>query len=108
MGTQVERRCHARQRVCRPVKLCCVDTGRYLTGQTCNVSASGALLEISDPLLGLTNGQRIAVGIAWNRKLMVLDSEHLVNSTVVRSLNIAGSRCVAIRFVGQKQLASSA
>ena len=108
MGTKVERRCHARQRVCRPVKLCCVDTGRYLTGRTCNISASGALLEVANDALAVTRGQRIAIGVAWNRKQMVLDSEHLVKATVVRNFDFAGCRKVAVRFVYQEQLARSA
>ena len=82
----------------RPAKLRCLQTGKYIAGQTRNVSATGALLEVDRPSL-LVRGQRIEVGIAWSRRNAVLRSgEDLVAATVVRSLGLGRIQHVAVQF----------
>jgi hypothetical protein len=99
-----ERRRDARIPIDRPVKLQCCVTGRYLRGRTDNLSSSGALLEIEHPSL-LVPGQRLRVGIAWNRGQVVLEQDDLAEATVVRSLGHGESQRVAVRFTQRQTLA---
>ena len=103
MTTQ-ERRRDARIPLSKPVKVQCAHTGRYLRGRTDNLSASGALLEIEHPSL-LVPGQRLKVGIAWNRSQTVLEQGGLAEAVVVRSLGHGESQRVAVRFAQRQTLA---
>jgi hypothetical protein len=102
-----ERRREARMPLARPMKLRCVETGRYLAGQTSNLSASGALLEVRHPSL-LVPGQRLQIGIAWGRGLAVIDSDQLAEATVVRSLALGSAQRVAVQFSHRQELALTA
>ena len=101
---RTERRRDARIPLSRPVKLRCIETGRYLAGQTDNLSASGALLEINHPSL-LVPGQRIQVGIAWGRGQAVIDSGSLAEATVVRSLGLGNVQRIAVQFSHRQEMA---
>lgn len=102
-----ERRKDARIPLARPVKLRCVDTGRYLAGQTDNLSASGALLEVNHPSL-LVPGQRLQVGIAWGRGQTVIDSGSLAEAIVVRSFGLGTTQRVAVHFSHRQEMALTA
>ncbi|MCE9592524.1 MAG: PilZ domain-containing protein [Planctomycetes bacterium] len=101
-----ERRRDARFTVARPVKLQCADTGRYLGGQTNNVSSSGVLLDVSHPSL-LVAGQRMRLGVAWTKGQAVLAAEQLTDCTVVRSIGIGSIQRVALMFDHPQQLAAT-
>lgn len=94
---QIERRCHARRPLERPVKLRCVHSGRYMAGRIKDISDNGALLEICQPSL-LVPGQEVEIGIVWDRRKAVLDSDHMLKGSVVRSLGMGGTQHVAIQF----------
>lgn len=102
-----ERRHHARRSVAQSVKVRCSDTGRYVTGHTCDISACGALLEIhkSSKLAG---GQHLELGIAWNPRQVLLGSTQLKGATVVRSFCHGPTQHVAVRFDQPMELAAVA
>jgi hypothetical protein len=104
MTTPHERRRDARLPLDRPVKVQCLHTGRYLAGHTCNLSTSGALVEIDHPSL-LIPGQRIKVGVAQTRQDVILKSEEMAQATVVRSMGHRGTQRVAIVFDQRQELA---
>ena len=104
---KIERRSCARRPVAAPVKLRCVQTGRYLAGQTLNVSATGALMAVYHPSK-LVHGQRLEVGIAWDPNSVVLQADQLFTATVVRSLAIDALQYVALRYDQPVELAASA
>ncbi len=103
---KTERRRDARVAVCRPVKLQCVESGRYLAGRTDNLSASGALLQVYHPSL-LVPGQRLRMGIAWTDRQAVLEADRLVDATVVRSRGHGGFQQVAVAFAHRQELAAA-
>ena len=100
-----ERRREARREVSQPVKVQCLETGRYLTGRTRNLSAGGALLEVLHPSL-LVPGQRLRVGVARNDRQALLTSSEMAEATVVRSLGLGGTQSVAVSFAHPQELAA--
>ena len=97
MITRKDRRQGRRHPISRPVKLRCLITGKYMVGRTCNISASGALLEIDQPSL-LISGQRLAVGVAWTRQQSLLYKDDMTHATVIRSLGLGRIQHVAVQF----------
>lgn len=97
MITRKDRRQGRRHPISRPVKLRCLITGKYMVGQTYNISSSGALLEIDRPSL-LINGQRLAVGVAWTRQQALLHEDDMAHATVIRSLGLGRIQHVAVEF----------
>ena len=81
----------------RPVKIQCVETGRFLPGHTCDVSPGGAMIEVKHPSL-LVPGQRVRVGISWTAQQMLLHADDMAEATVLRSLGQGGTQHVAIGF----------
>jgi len=102
-----ERRIDARVALERPVKVQCAVTGRYVSGQTDNLSRSGALVAVESPSL-FVPGQRLKVGIAWQRGQVVLDSREMADATVVRSFALGTHQHVALRFDRRQELAATA
>ena len=94
-----DRRRHPRRPAQRLVKLRCEDGAlRYRTARTCDLSAGGALLELSGPA-PLTAGQRLTLGIADPRAPAVLRRERMIRATIVRRESTAGgSPRLAVRF----------
>lgn len=101
--TTSDRRRDARISMDRPVKVQCVMTGRYLAGATCNVSATGALLQINNASL-LVQGQRLRVGFAWNNQMALISNDQMTEAVVVRSLGLGGTQHVALSFDQRQQL----
>ena len=103
----VDRRTSPRLAVARPAKLRCSQTGlRYLPGRTCNVSASGALVELGSAP-ALTAGDRVELAIAHDAGAGLLRPEHVVHATVVRSLGHGERRYLAVRFAQPVALAQA-
>lgn len=102
-----ERRRDARIALDCPVKVQCETTGRYLSGLTRDVSATGLLLEIHHPSL-LVQGQRLRVGIAWQGRSGLLASSQMLTATVVRSLGLGGKQHVALSFEERQSLSLAA
>jgi hypothetical protein len=104
MTTSQDRRRDARLPLDRPVKVQCLHTGRYLAGHTCNLSSSGALVEIDHPSL-LIPGQRIKVGVSQTKQDVILRAEEMTEATVVRSMGHRGTQRVAVMFDQRQELA---
>jgi len=103
----VERRRDTRFPVIRPVKLRCVDNGRFLAAKTSNLSATGALLELDGPAR-VTPGQRLELGIAWNAGQVLLNASTLTTATVIRTQHDDQQQRVALRFDHRQELAVTA
>lgn len=88
----------------RPVKVQCLITGRYVAGNTENVSAGGALLVVNHPSV-MVPGQRVRVGIADHPRAALLTQESFSDATVIRSLGMGGSQRLAIQFDQPQALA---
>ncbi len=99
-----DRRKFERLSVNRGVKLRCELTGRYLTGQTVDLSAGGAMIEVAHPSL-LVPGQRVR--FASEPAQPVIRSDDMLEATVVRCLGIGRRQRVAVQF-DQTQLALAA
>lgn len=92
-----ERRRDTRTPIDRPAKLRCVQTGKYYTAVTQDLSAGGALVEVHHPSL-LVSGQQVEIGIAWSNRQMLLARDELIPGVVTRSLGLGGKQHVAIQF----------
>jgi len=91
----------------RPVKIRCLNSGRYYGGKTCDVSSTGVMTQIETPSL-LVPGQRVEVGIAEHSRQAILSADQMKQATVVRSLGLDGIQRVAVQFDQAQQLAASA
>lgn len=107
MTTQSERRLDARSPVEKPLKLRCLESGRYLGGRTRNLSPGGALIEVSDPHR-FRPGQRVKLGIAWHRRQTVLDAHTLIEAVVKRNFALEGRHEIALEFVHRQEMAATA
>jgi len=102
-----ERRKDIRTPLVRPTKMRCRQTGNYYQGRTCNISDSGALIEIKHPSL-MVAGQSVQLGVAWTNRNMLLGNDQVIDATIVRSLGMAGQQRVAVLFDQRQQLAMTA
>jgi nitrous oxidase accessory protein NosD len=105
--TRTDRRREGRFALDRPVKVQCLETGRYLAGRTINVSPGGALVEVAHPSL-LVPGQRVKLGVSWVRQQAVLAARDMAEATVVRSLGLGPRQSVAVCFDQRQELAATA
>jgi hypothetical protein len=103
----IERRRNDRYPLVYPVKVRCMESGRYYSGKSVNLSTSGALLEMPQSPR-LRSGQRVQVGIAWSPREVILRSAFLIPATVVRDWHNDGTITVAIQFDQPQQLANAA
>ena len=92
-----DRRAHERTGVREPVKIYDADTGRFITGETVDVSAGG-LRGVVASLHRLSEGTRVEVAFGWSQGAIV-PKRDMVSSIVVRSFPLGGSRQeIAVRF----------
>lgn len=92
-----ERRRHARYTVVRPCKVRDCRTLVYSPGQTCDVSAGGALLRI-ERVRPVMPGDELEVAVAWTPGA-VLGSETMVKARVKRVMPIDHyHQAVALEF----------
>lgn len=101
-----ERRRFARQFVHQPVKVQCQLTGRYLAGQTEDLSAGGSRMWLQCPSL-LVPGQRVKVAIAGPAAGLLRGAD-MVDATVVRSLGDGRGQHLAVQFDHTLAMAQSA
>ncbi len=103
----VERRQYTRLRMDKPVKLYVEDTGKYLAGETLDVSAGGALLKLSHGGR-LSTGGRVRVGIAMNGRQAIIASDSMMDAVITRNLTHRDTQHVAVAFSRQLCLANTA
>ncbi len=98
------RRRNTRHTLDKAVKVLCLDTGKYISGSTLNISTTGALLKLNSPSL-LVPGQQIQIGISWTPSQTILNTKNLTNATVLRSLGHQATQHVALQFNPNHQIA---
>lgn len=98
-----ERRSEMRIPVTRPVKMRCMHTGKFMVGQTMNLSPGGMLVEVERPSL-LVAGQRLEMGISFEAPHGLIRSSDLLGGTVTRSAADGGSQRVAVQFDHRQSL----
>ena len=101
-----ERRRHPRYPHRAPAKLCDELTGKYLPGETLNLSASGALVRVQAPTR-LTPGRRVRLGIAPHASRSILRVNDMPWAVVRRCLGHDEAQHVAVEFVNTSQLAQA-
>lgn len=82
-------------------------TQKYLAGRTCNISSSGAMLELDHPSL-LVPGQRIHLGMDPTGRQALLSRKDMLQATIVRSFGMGYQQTVALIFDQRLSLAASA
>lgn len=93
-----ERRAHPRESLTRPCKLYVPRIGRYVSGQTSNLSEGGALVWL-DRDGGLEPGDSIFLGVAMLRRQVVLTSSQMHEARVERVMRTTDEIGVAARYV---------
>jgi len=108
MATPAERRREPRTELDLPAKLHDPVTGRYLPARSVNTSPSGAMLRIDWPA-HLHNGSTIRVAIASHQQQPVIESRHMQQAVVLRSLALGDTLHVAVRYAdaASQQLANA-
>ncbi len=93
-----ERRSEPRSTVDWPCKVYLPQSGRYVAGQTCNLSRSGALLRL-ERSVNLAVGETIYLGIACKRRQALIRRADMQPVTIQRVINTTDDRpAVAVRF----------
>jgi len=105
--TPRDRRLYPRVDAERPVKVQCVDTGRYLAARTRNFSAGGAMVDL-DRRASFVPGQRVRVGIAAAPDAAMMADSQLVEAIVVRTAPALGAPGLAVQFVKPVAVANAA
>jgi len=103
----IDRRVHPRQEIVKACKVYRRGTQRYVSAQTQDVSAGGALLEVRS-VRPMVPGERLDVGVAWSRSPILLE-DALKEARVVRVTPIEGDRHrVAVAFDELEEVAVAA
>lgn len=107
MAHPEDRRKHVRTGIERPCKVFHRASRQYLPAQTCNLSATGALIRV-DSAHAVTAGQEIGLAIAWSRRA-VLDSAAMTTARVVRVVSMVGRyQAIAVEFAQDQALGLAA
>ncbi len=97
----LNRRACERRDYDRPCKLARHGAARFAAGRTINLSSSGALLEVEEPV-NVEPGQIVEVGIQWCRGGLMRQAA-LIPSRIVRMhCSPEGTRHIAVQFVSPK------
>ena len=102
--TNSERRQYPRVRMDKPVKLYVEDTGKYLPGETIDVSVGGALLKLAN-CSRLTAPARVKVGIAMDGRQAIITAQTMMDAVITRNLTHNDVQHVAVCFSKQHTLA---
>ncbi len=92
-----EHRRHERHSVCRPCKVFHEPTGRYIAGFTADVSAGGALLDLTHQR-PLRPGDRIEVFIAWADRVLLTSQDAIVAEVKRTMVRGNGRQLVGVQF----------
>jgi hypothetical protein len=99
-----ERRSHVRISSCRPVKVYDERSGKYHIGCTCDVSASGVLLELPHAIAAQPDDE-VLIAIAEKRRQPLLRQNEMIRATIVRILRADGGRMLmALAFSPEAEL----
>ncbi|MEM7624873.1 MAG: PilZ domain-containing protein [Planctomycetota bacterium] len=101
-----DRRRHVRVPYERPVKIRCAVTGKYIAGQTLDISDGGCLMWL-DGRQSVKAGQSVRVGIAYRTNQTLILADDMVEGTVVRRLGHGDAQHVAVSFENSTVLAEA-
>lgn len=93
-----DRRQHARVTVHQPCKIYDSRCGRYIAGQTRDISGGGLLVELPR-LVSLKPGDEIHVGVALKRRQALLRCNEMFKACVTRAMHTVDDRTIlGLRF----------
>lgn len=101
-----DRRRYTRVPCTRPVKLRCASSGKYLAGETVDLSDGGCLLRL-DSRVTVQAGQAVRVGIAHRPSIGLIFADDMIEGTIVRRLGHGDAQHVAISFENSVVLAEA-
>lgn len=91
-----DRRAYPRTLCHRPVKLQTGAGGRYFAGRTRDLSAGGALIQLTSPARVIA-GDHLRIGFAADNQPLVASTD-LVSAVVVRAFDADSGRYLAVSF----------
>jgi hypothetical protein len=97
-----EKRTSERHNLVRDLKVFHPDGGRYLAGQTLNVSDGGALLALRHGQY-IEPGARVKVAIDWTGHQPVYRQEQMTEGKIVRNEGESGYACVVAVAFAERQ-----
>jgi c-di-GMP-binding flagellar brake protein YcgR len=101
-----DRRRHLRVPCEKSVKLRCGVTGKYLAGESVDLSDGGCLLRL-DAHVRVEPGRPVRVGIAHRRTAGLIRADDMIEGTIVRRLGHGGMQHVAVSFQNVSALAAA-
>lgn len=90
----------------RPVKVRCAVSGKYLAGETVDMSDGGCLMRL-DRRVVVEAGQAVRVGIAHRRGQGLILADDMVEGKIVRRLGHGDTQQVAVSFENSTILAEA-
>ena len=102
----LDRRRHVRVPCDRPVKVRCGVTGKYLGGETVDLSDGGCLMRL-DGRISVAAGQSVRVAIARRKHQPLILADDMIEGTIVRRLGHGDCQHVAVSFENSTVLAEA-
>ncbi|MEM1107507.1 MAG: PilZ domain-containing protein [Planctomycetota bacterium] len=81
----------------KPVKVRCGQTGKYLTGETVDVSDGGCLMRLDRRVI-VETGQNVRVGIAHRPVQTLILADDMIEGHIVRRFGHGDTQHVAVSF----------
>ena len=101
-----ERRRTPRIRCEKPVKVRCGLTGKYLAGETMDVSDGGCLMRLDRRVI-VESGQTVRVGIAHRPLQSLILADDMIEGKIVRRFGHGDAQHVAVSFETSTSLAEA-
>lgn len=101
-----DRRRSARIACEKPVKVRCGTTGKYLAGETVDVSDGGCLLRLDRRVI-VETGQSVRVGISHRPVQALILADDMVEGKIVRRFGHGDTQQVAVSFETSTVLAEA-
>lgn len=101
-----ERRRSPRLRCEKPVKVRCGVTGKYLAGETVDLSDGGCLMRLDRRVI-VESGQAVRVGIAHRQLQSLILADDMVEGRIVRRFGHGDAQHVAVSFESSTSLAEA-
>ncbi len=90
----------------KPVKVRCGMTGKYLSGETVDVSDGGCLMRLDRRVI-VEAGQMVRVGIAHRPIQSLILADDMIEGKIVRRFGHGDTQHVAVSFVSATILAEA-
>ncbi|MEM9420523.1 MAG: PilZ domain-containing protein [Planctomycetota bacterium] len=90
----------------KPVKVRCGMTGKYLSGETIDISDGGCLLRLDRRII-VQAGQTVRVGIAHRQLQSLILADQMIEGTIVRRFGHGDAQLVAVSYESTTSLAEA-